>query len=113
VELLRRASTHSGVVLKSMVRSTSPEGYSNVVQNVYQTVADYESTLSGAANAKVKLNLGSSDVLLKGFINVDIVCSGGRGRRSNTAMALGRQLSGLRASIARDRAPAGQNSHDE
>jgi len=28
--------------------------YSTAVENIYQTVADYESVLSGAANAKVK-----------------------------------------------------------
>lgn len=45
----------------------------SALQNYFQAAADYESELSGAADAKVKLNLGSADAGLKGFINVDIV----------------------------------------
>lgn len=47
--------------------------YSSALSSYFQAVADYESALSGASTAKVKLNLGSADALLKGFINVDIV----------------------------------------
>jgi len=39
----------------------------------HQATADYEASLSGAADAKIKLNLGSSAATLNGFINVDIV----------------------------------------
>jgi predicted SAM-dependent methyltransferase len=49
------------------------EQYSAAAQDLYQAVADYESALSGATDAEVKLNLGSSEALLKGFVNVDIV----------------------------------------
>ena len=42
-------------------------------EDIYQAVADYKSALSGATYAQVKLDLGSSDMLLKGFINVDVV----------------------------------------
>jgi SAM-dependent methyltransferase len=41
--------------------------------NFYQAVADYESALSGARYANVKLNLGSANVALKGFVNADLV----------------------------------------
>lgn len=49
------------------------DNYGSALSSFFQAVADYESALSGAANAKVKLNLGSADAVLKGFINVDIV----------------------------------------
>jgi len=49
------------------------EDYNSAVQSFIQVVADYESALSGATNARVKLNLGSADAVLKGYTNVDIV----------------------------------------
>jgi SAM-dependent methyltransferase len=41
--------------------------------DLYQAIADYEAALSGAADAEVKLNLGSSEYVLRGFTNVDVV----------------------------------------
>lgn len=42
-----------------------------------QTIADYDSALSGASDVGVKLNLGSGSAPLKGFINIDIVPAAG------------------------------------
>jgi SAM-dependent methyltransferase len=39
----------------------------------HQVVADYEASLSGATDAQIRLNLGSSDATLSGFTNVDIL----------------------------------------
>jgi len=53
------------------------EAYAQALRGWYQTLADYEAALSDAANAPVKLNLGSSDAVLEGFINVDVVAAPG------------------------------------
>lgn len=37
----------------------------------YQRFADYEAALDGAAPTGVRLNLGSGDIVLRGFVNVD------------------------------------------
>src|SRR5262249_50155955 len=49
------------------------EAYSAMQQHFYQAIADYECAFSGVLNPQIKLNLGSADALLRGFINVDIV----------------------------------------
>ena len=53
--------------------AASGEDYLSAAQSFHQALADYESALSGAADAEIKLNLGSAVAVLKGFINVDIV----------------------------------------
>src|SRR5262249_54797904 len=45
--------------------------------HLYQAFADYEAALSGALYAKVKLNLGSGQYVLRGFTNVDVVAAQG------------------------------------
>lgn len=53
------------------------EAYARTLYEWYQVLADYEAALGGAANAAVKLNLGSSDTVLRGFVNVDVVSAPG------------------------------------
>jgi SAM-dependent methyltransferase len=55
--------------LTGMVR----DAHARTLRECYQALADYEAALNGAAEAKVKLNLGSSDTVLRGFVNVDAV----------------------------------------
>jgi SAM-dependent methyltransferase len=50
---------------------------SRMILDMYQAIADYEAALSGATDAAIKLNLGSADVLLDGFVNVDVVAAPG------------------------------------
>jgi SAM-dependent methyltransferase len=68
------AAYYEGVIAHIQRLTGEPRGKIEIgLLSNHQTTADYEASLSGAANARVKLNLGSSDATLRGFINVDIV----------------------------------------